>query len=77
MALYFECRINKNAFLQSAFLGDFSHLDRSVNVCLLLLKCFVILINEFKKKPVYSLSRLTFGLVYFVQNNAKIIVSIE
>jgi len=25
MALYFECRINKSALLETAFFGDFAH----------------------------------------------------
>jgi len=31
MALYFECRINKNALLSTVFFfGDFAHLDQSM-----------------------------------------------
>jgi len=30
MALYFECRINKNALLQNVFFGDFAHWVMSI-----------------------------------------------
>jgi len=32
MALYFECRINKNALLLLVFFGDFAHWERDYYV---------------------------------------------
>jgi len=45
MALYFECRINKNVLLQMAFLGDFVHWAKCYYLNFKLLKDIVREVN--------------------------------